>query len=295
MKAILTVGISASGKSTWAKEFVQQQKDWILLCSDDIRAELLKERTQQEFNWSLWRKHLRWEKQVKSILWQRVREAAEKAQNIIIANTHLSNHTRLSAHTQLIHLGYEVEEKVFDISFKEACRRDAERLNGVGFDVIAKQLEKFQERFIEKYTPNENLPPCVIFDVDGTLTHNTSGRSPFDWSRVNEDSIDENVKLILTALLEQGMNIVILSGRDSSCRDKTISHLTEHEIFYADFFMRAAEDMRPDDIIKKELFFNHVAPKYCVKFVFDDRPKVCRMWRSLGLTVFQIGNPYIEF
>jgi hypothetical protein len=29
--------------------------------------------------------------------------------------------------------------------------------------------------------------------------------------------------------------------------------------------------------------------------VIDDRPKVCRMWRSLGLSVFQVGNPDYEF
>jgi hypothetical protein len=59
--------------------------------------------------------------------------------------------------------------------------------------------------------------------------------------------------------------------------------------------MRQAGDMRKDSIIKSEIFWENVAPNYDVKMVIDDRPQVTRMWRSIGLNVLQVGNPYVEF
>lgn len=39
----------------------------------------------------------------------------------------------------------------------------------------------------------------------------------------------------------------------------------------------------------------HVQGNYQIHAVFDDRPRVCRMWRhELGLLVFQVGDN-IEF
>jgi len=42
----------------------------------------------------------------------------------------------------------------------------------------------------------------------------------------------------------------------------------------------------------KEIFDNHIAPKYNISYVLDDRDRVVDMWRSLGLTCFQVdwGN-----
>jgi hypothetical protein len=59
--------------------------------------------------------------------------------------------------------------------------------------------------------------------------------------------------------------------------------------------MRAAEDQRPDEIIKSELYDQHIRDRFNILGVIDDRPKVCRMWRGLGLPVFQVGNPDYEF
>jgi uncharacterized surface anchored protein len=50
-----------------------------------------------------------------------------------------------------------------------------------------------------------------------------------------------------------------------------------------------------DDIVKAEILEHEILPKYGVKMVIDDRPRVCHMWRSLGIKVIQVGNPYIFF
>jgi hypothetical protein len=53
---------------------------------------------------------------------------------------------------------------------------------------------------------------------------------------------------------------------------------------------RPAGDNRPDALVKQELFELHVRHRWRVVGVFDDRRQVVRMWRELGLTVFQVAE-----
>jgi len=53
-------------------------------------------------------------------------------------------------------------------------------------------------------------------------------------------------------------------------------------------FMRTTNDSRPDTIVKREIFEEHVKPHYNAEYIIDDRPSVCQMWRDLGLTVLQV-------
>ena len=55
-------------------------------------------------------------------------------------------------------------------------------------------------------------------------------------------------------------------------------------------FMRASGDTRKDEIVKLELFDAHVRGKYDVRLVLDDRDRVVRMWRSIGLTCLQVAD-----
>ena len=92
-----------------------------------------------------------------------------------------------------------------------------------------------------------------------------------------------------------GKIVIIMSGRDGVAQTATELWLNKHGIQYDEFYIRTPGDMRDDRIIKSELYFNNVDGRYNVTAVFDDRPKVCQMWRSIGLNVIQIGNPYIFF
>jgi len=47
-------------------------------------------------------------------------------------------------------------------------------------------------------------------------------------------------------------------------------------------------DFRPDNLIKAELFNEHIKGKYNVRHVYDDRQQVVDMWRSLGIKVYQV-------
>ena len=148
-----------------------------------------------------------------------------------------------------------------------------------------------------------NKPRCIICDLDGSLSLNLEGRNFYDLSRVGEDSVDPFLGCVIDALATYGIEvngskyprIILVSGREEICRKETEEWLEKNDIPYDDLFMRKEGDNRADEVIKKEIYDECIEPYYAVLGVFDDRPKVCAMWRELGLRVAQLGNPYIDF
>ena len=134
---------------------------------------------------------------------------------------------------------------------------------------------------------------CYVFDVDGTLALK-GDRDPYDYSKILLDRpqiyvVDICRKLALSA------DIIILSGRMDVCRDETIEWLDSWKIPHALLLMRKEKDFRADEIVKEELYTQHIKPFYKVLGVFDDRPKVNRVWRELELPLFMIGDQTKEF
>jgi hypothetical protein len=60
--------------------------------------------------------------------------------------------------------------------------------------------------------------------------------------------------------------------------------------------MRSKEDFRSDDIVKRELLDDVVAD-YGKKpdMVFEDRPRVVKMWRDNGIFVFDVKQKDEDF
>ena len=62
--------------------------------------------------------------------------------------------------------------------------------------------------------------------------------------------------------------------------------------------MRKSGDNRADDILKKEeIYHEHIEGKFNILTVFDDRPRVIRMWKKLGLMVCDVSrqDPRVDF
>jgi hypothetical protein len=118
-----------------------------------------------------------------------------------------------------------------------------------------------------------------------------NGRSPYEWKRVGEDTIDENVARFIADHFGAPEALIVLSGRDAVCRSETESWLARYNIQYDYLFMRAEGDMRKDSIVKREIFEREIKDKYYPYLVLDDRDQVVRMWRDeLGLTVWQVAD-----
>lgn len=305
LKAIIAVGCSASGKSSWAIKFREDANtngiDWTIIERDNFRRKILDIKNIVYFNmWEKW--NWKWETLVNARVDEMIAISVENNSNIIISDTNLHFGRRMELKRKLEGLGFDVLIEVFglDLSLDELWERDNCRRHSVSHSVIAKQYAQFRSEF-PKYTLKDvsDKPECVICDLDGTL-FTMNGRSPFEWMRVDEDDVNEVLVHCLYGLYAKGYEIIFMSGRDEVCRElSTIAiqsaFMSHYHSFNFELHMRVAGDMRKDTIVKEELFFKYVDGNYKVVAVFDDRPIVCNFWREMYLTVYQCGNPYINF
>ncbi len=140
------------------------------------------------------------------------------------------------------------------------------------------------------YRPALGLPEAILVDIDGTVAL-MGGRSPYDMSRVSEDKPHEAVITAVRAMHAAGHRIVYCSGRTDDGRAATEVWLAKHvAVPYEALFMRAVGDQRKDSAVKAEIFEREIRHRWRITGVFDDRNQVVRMWRSLGLTVFQVAE-----
>jgi predicted kinase len=280
LKLILTKGLPASGKTTWAKEYIQKHPETANLCKDDLRLQLSGTNKR--------------EKRIIKVRDLLTEYYFEQGYSVIWSDTNL-NPVHLHRATELA-AKYQVElivQDFTDVSLAECIRRDLVRSNSVGQQAIEQMYYDYLDRPDSAPVFDPQLPNCYLVDIDGTLAINNT-RSPFAWDRVHEDALN----LVVATTIEKlgrDTDIILLSGRSSVCYDLTVAWLKQHEISYKNLLMRPVNDQRSDDILKSELYYFHIRDRYNVIGVIDDRPKVCRMWRNLGLSVFQVGNPDYEF
>ena len=155
--------------------------------------------------------------------------------------------------------------------------------------------------FISYITRMKNT---IIFDLDGTLALidkrrevSTKPNGKLDWGKFFDPSnikLDEpNPPVIKTAQLfaEQGFNIVILSGRSNKTEVATRSWLSKNKIPFNKLVMRNSKTnhFTPDWVLKKNMLDEQLDIND-VFLVVDDRDRVVKLWRSLGLTTFQVAD-----
>ena len=291
--AVVTIGISGSGKTTWAEEEAIKT-DAKIICRDDIRRSL--------FNFGKWSDYKftkAKEKQVTEVFYQLVYDSSIVGQNIIIADTNLNPCFRVKLMSKLFEYGFNVEVKQFPIDYEEAVKRDLGRLYSVGSQVIYRQYKQWLTFIGRKtYKADKGLPMAVLVDIDGTLARKSPERGFFDWDKVGLDSYREFIIDTVNGLPwgETHYDIIILSGREDVCIGETTNWLGMKGVLYDDLFMRKEGDNRKDTIIKEEIFWEHIADEYNVVAVIDDRPCMIRMWYELGIeNVISVGNPWEEF
>lgn len=301
LKAYITRGIPASGKTTWAEAQVLENPGMRFknINRDDIRFDMFCGGVR---NWALYKFNKVNEAEVTAKVYAEIQYAAQANRNVIISDTNLNPVHYDALRRHLEEVGFEVEDVWFHIEFEEALDRNAQRPNGVNFQTMARMYRQYCELVHAKdyhvLSLDGERPAAVIFDIDGTLAHMAGNRGPFDWSKVELDFPDRMLFLSLKAYHEAGFEILLLSGRDSCCREATeawferwCQYICGYQIPYK-LWMRAEKDPRKDTVIKYELFKTHIDKVYSVIQVHDDRPVVARMWRhKLGLKVVQHGDP----
>lgn len=193
--------------------------------------------------------------------------------------------------------------------YKVALQRDSnpDRKRSVGKKVLRNFYMKYYPHLIAPMTDERQMieftskPKAIIVDIDGTIALR-DGRSPFDYEKVYTDKVDHRMAHLLKSLAgDCEYTVFFVTGREDigNCRQKTSDWLNDniypvqgHNGFVPvdnwKLLMRAEGDHRPDDVVKKEIYENRIAPWYDVVIVFDDRDKVVKMWRDLGLLCGQV-------
>ena len=136
-----------------------------------------------------------------------------------------------------------------------------------------------------------------IRGIDKRREVSTKPNGKLDWGKFFNSTnikLDEpNLPVIKMAQLfsEQGFNIVILSGRSNKTETATRSWLSKNKVPFNKLIMRNSETdhFTPDWVLKKNMLDENLDIND-VFLVVDDRDRVVKLWRSLGLTTFQVAE-----
>lgn len=284
-KLIVVRGLPGSGKTTLAKEMCANSgRKLHRVNRDDLRA-LHPNWVRHKFN-------------------KKVEKDVAEQRDVLINNLLLCGFSVISDDTNLTdkHINhfkqlaqeYRVEFEIIDlrdVPVETCIERDRQRQWPVGKDVI---LKMYYENIVK---PTGDFPRiargnAIICDIDGTLAH-MQNRGAFDEDKYSTDLVDFPMLHILDALQDEYF-IYLVSGRQGTDvgRSNTEKWLRAYAVPYDALLMREAGDTRKDNIVKREIYERDIAPNHEVEFVFDDRPQVIRMYRELGLKVFDCGMGY---
>lgn len=283
-KVIILRGIPGSGKSSYAKQLVEENPNaYKRINRDDLRAMF--------DNGYVSKGNEKFVKQVRDLL---IVKALEDGKHVVVDDTNLSE-SNLVRIKQLVHEFNKahndevtVELKEMDTPLEVCIVRDSAREKKVGERTIRAMHRQFfgePERYAEQ---DNSLPKAVICDLDGTLAL-MNGRNPFDASSCENDLLNVPVNRVLENYRKLGYKIILLSGRQDQFREQTERWLLQHGVEYEVLLMRKFKDNRKDSIIKREIFEEHIRGTYFIDLVLDDRNQVVDMWRDeLRLPCFQV-------
>lgn len=289
MKAYILKWIPACGKTTYAlnnlKWYLHINKDCLRTDHPDLS-----------------------EKEISLLQNERILLAAKDAHSIVIDNTHCNPKSLKKTIDILRKAGYE-DIEVIDVfqrliesrgSLKEAfldcLERNYSREKRVPISVLYSMA--YQSWYDVAELKNHSV---MIVDLDWTLFNSDErhevcrkedGR--LDYSKYFSDEmldLDKPVSALVNLITNTTTytnptpyKVVIVSGRNNICEDKTLDMLP---IGYDAVFMRNHFDYRDDSIVKQDIL-NLIKPFIDINntIVFDDRKRVIDMWRENWLYVF---------
>ena len=149
----------------------------------------------------------------------------------------------------------------------------------------------------------------VVFDLDGTLANTFQRtyshlacpergyphmRQDMDWdayfAECDRDTPYKHTIEVLNALHDAGHDVRIWTARSEIVREKTVDWLVTNgvpfKVAYLSLFMRPEGNHLDDFLLKQRWMTDYGRPD----LVFEDRARVVKMWRSLGIPCFQVAD-----
>ena len=277
-------GLPGSGKDTKAKELISSHPGkYKRVNKDDLRSML------DNNHWTGYN-----EKFVLKVRDFIITEALKDGKHVLCTDTNLDpkHEVRLSRLAKENDAQFIIED-LTNVDIEECIQRDLKRINSVGERVIKGMYNKYlrkKENIVYPY--DSNLPDCVICDLDGTLAL-FGDENPYERDFEN-DKINDKVLFTFRNFMLYGSQVsipvkIILSGRSDKFKEVTDKWLDYNNVVRDYLHMRNEGDTRKDVIVKEEMFNNYIRGKFNPILVLDDRQAVVDLWRSLGLTCFQVS------
>lgn len=288
------IGISGSGKTTQCLKDMKSDHNAVRVNRDDLRYAIYG-LTDETYNAYFAREDwYKCEQVITDIEERIIQRAISKGKNVYADNTHLKQ----KYIKKYYHYEVDVDLVWCDTDVDLAIHRDLNRGRTVGADVIKKQFNSYKQlkNNWEGYVAEEktyilNDPTkthCYVFDIDGTLAEKGE-RNPYDYHRVYEDTLRSSVYDAYLSHAFDGKEMIICSGRDSSCRKETEKWLKDNQIYYTFLYMREKGDNRADWKVKEE-FWKQICEDHYIVAMYDDRNQVVDHARKLGFDVFQVAE-----
>jgi predicted kinase len=293
---VITRGLPASGKTTWARRWVADDLNHRARVNRDDLRQLLHQTTTYE-----WPQ----EKAVTEASHASVRALLAAGISVVVDDMNLRQRyvrtwREIAADHSAVFQTVDFETDVEECVRRDTIRWDQTAVVGEQFirNMAGRYLrngklptldgETITETRPGRYVPDVAKPQAVLVDVDGTLAL-VNGRGYYDYDLVLTDLPNQPV-IDLVNVLARDNEIIFMSGRPETCREDTSSWIDRFVRYPHLLFMRAEGDKRKDAVVKRELFDERVRNHYNVRWVVDDRNQVVRMWRELGLTVLQVAD-----
>lgn len=191
-----------------------------------------------------------------------------------------------------------LEPRWIDTPMEKCIENDLKRTRTVGRSTIVGMAMQHG-----LYKPKS----VVLCDLDGTianLDHRLQYMHPEegvkkDWksffAEIQNDTLITEVAQQLLQKRMEGHEIFYISARPDTFRKATEEWLARVGAPpYTALFMRREMDKREDSEIKQDLLDQYFPDRSIINAVYDDRPRVIRMWQKNGLNVIDCGTG-VEF
>lgn len=142
----------------------------------------------------------------------------------------------------------------------------------------------------------------VFVDVDGTLVNNAhiankafAGKRrnyKLLFSTVNQAPHNQDVVDLANRMRdEDGLNIVILTGRDDEYAEELIEAVEKSGIKASRVIAKKKGDYRPDFDVKREVIEDLVSDGFIPVHSIDDRERSVKMYQDMGIKVSKVAEP----
>jgi predicted kinase len=290
----VTTGLPASGKTTFARSLGVPRFNL-----DEYRAML-------GFTGEDWSKDR--ERLAVTAMLEGALAVARTGSDIVLDNTHLNRKLSRLYKDNFVLLPdarFEVHDFT-DVPIEACILRDAHRTVGRVGEAVIRRLAKDMEgarkggwRLTTQwmndrpvalpYVPDESLPKAIGCDLDGTLALHVA-RGPFEFDKIETDAVNEPVAQLLRMYRDAGFAILLLSGGQGEYKENRERWLAKNSLPYDEFHTRKPDDReRSDDVVKLEMFDEFVRYRYNFQAMLDDRNRLVRLWRAMGIFCPQVA------